>query len=92
MNDIVEFEFENEKVRSFWIDNEAWFALLDICKILYLTKPSRVAQALDNDEVKQILITDRMGRNQKAIAVNESGLYTVILRSHKREAKVFNKS
>ena len=91
MNDVVMFEFEEKKVRSFWIDDEAWIVLSDVCKILDLTKPSRVAQTLDEDEVKQILITDRMGRNQIAIAVNESGLYAVILRSHKPEAKKFRR-
>lgn len=91
MNDVVKFEFEKKEVRSFWIDNEAWIVLSDICKILDLTKPSRVAQTLDDDEVKQILITDRMGRNQNAIAVNESGLYAVILRSNKPEAKKFRR-
>ena len=54
MNDVVKFEFEKKEVRSFWIDNEAWIVLSDICKILDLTKPSRVAQTLDDDEVKQI--------------------------------------
>lgn len=91
MNDVVKFEFEKKEVRSFWVDNEAWIVLSDICKILDLTKPSRVAQTLDDDEVKQILITDRMGRNQNAIAVNESGLYAVILRSNKPEAKKFRR-
>ncbi len=91
MNDVVKFEFEKKEVRSFWIDNEAWIVLSDICKILDLTKPSRIAQRLDEDEVKQILITDRMGRSQNAIAVNESGLYAVILRSNKPEAKKFRR-
>ena len=44
---------------------------------------------LDDDEKYGVTITDSMGRDQAASAVNESGVYSLIMRSRKPEAKAF---
>ena len=46
---------------------------------------------LDEDERKQIPLTDSLGRKQETTIVNESGLYNVLLRLDKPEAKPFRK-
>lgn len=91
MYQIVSLDFESESVRTIWENDVPWFVLADVCKILELTLPSRIAQRLDDDEVRQVLLTDRIGREQNTIVINESGLYAVILRSNKPEAKKFRK-
>ena len=63
----------------------------DVCDVLGLTTPARVAERLDGDEVSQTHLTDSLGRTQPTTIINESGLYNVILRSDKPEAKPFRK-
>ena len=85
MYDIVAFDFESSEVRILWKDAEPWFVLVDICKALDISNPSRMAQRLDEDERSVY----NLGRQGEAIIINESGLYTVILRSNKPEARIF---
>ncbi len=85
--EIEHFEFEQNRVRSVLKDGEPWFVLSDICKALDLTTPARVAQRLDEDERSVY----NLGRQGEAIIINESGLYAVILRSNKPEARKFRK-
>ena len=91
-NNIQIFENKNfGTVRIVQKSGHTWWVLKDICKALKLSTPSRVAERLDEDEVSLTHITDSIGRKQKTITVNESGLYAVILRSDKPNAKAFRK-
>ena len=65
--------------------------LADVCKVLELSSPHKVADRLDGDERNQIPVIDSLGRYQNTTVVNESGLYTVIIRSDKPQAKPFRK-
>lgn len=91
-SDIRPFDFEGTQVRTLTTpEGETWWVLTDVCKALALTTPSRVAERLDQDGVSQTHTIDSMGREQTVTIVNESGLYEVILRSDKPEAKRFRK-
>ncbi len=71
-------------------DGSVWFVLSDVCKILGLSNPSSVASTLDEDEIS--IIHNSTGNRAHSInLVNESGLYNIIFRSRKEEAKVFRK-
>lgn len=91
MENLTVWNYNNSEVRTVMIDNEPWWVLADVCKVLELTTPSRVAERLDKDEVSQAHITDSLGRQQNTTIINESGLYSVILRSDKPQAKPFRK-
>lgn len=91
MNDIQIFNYSGNEVRTIQKDGEPWFVLKDVCDVLGLTTPARVAERLDGDEVSQTHLTDSLGRTQPTTIINESGLYNVILRSDKPEAKPFRK-
>lgn len=91
MNNLEIFKYEDKQVRTVILNNEPHWVLKDICDVLGLTTPSRVAERLDEDEVNQTHIIDSMGRNQQTTIINESGLYSVILRSDKPKAKQFRK-
>ena len=91
MNEIQIFNYNSSEVRTIQKDGEPWFVLRDVCNVLGLGTPARVAERLDTDEVSQTHITDSMGRQQEMTIINESGLYNVILRSDKPEAKPFRK-
>lgn len=90
-NEVQVWNYESSEVRTVQVNGEPWFVLADVCKVLELSTPARVAERLEKDEVSQTHTIDRMGREQKATIINESGLYTVILRSDKPQAKPFRK-
>ena len=69
---------------------EPWFVAKDICQSLGLEQTARALSALDEDEKGSTIITT-LGGDQKVSVINESGLYSLILRSRKPEAKVFKK-
>lgn len=74
---VIPFDFERRSVRAISIDGEPWFVASDICKALDIANTTQALQALDNDERSMFNI----GRQGQANIVNESGLFTLILRS-----------
>jgi len=90
MNSVVTFNFESNMIRTITQNNEPWFVLADICKVLDLSTASKVADRLDNDE-KGVSLIHTLGGKQKMTVVSESGLYAVIMRSDKPQAKTFRK-
>lgn len=85
------FNYDQKQVRTKQIGGEPWFVLKDVCAILGIADHKVTARRLDEDEVCQTPLTDSLGREQETTVVNESGLYNVILRSDKPEAKPFRK-
>lgn len=91
MNSIQIFNYQNSEVRTVELNGEPWFVLKDVCEVLGISNHKMTAQRLDADEVSLTDLTDSMGRQQETTVINESGLYNVILRSDKPEAKPFRK-
>lgn len=91
MDNLTTWNYNNSEVRTVMIDNEPWWVLADVCKVLELSSPHKVADRLEEDERNQIPLTDSLGRRQNTTVINESGLYSVILRSDKPQAKPFRK-
>ncbi len=89
-NQLTVFNYENNQVRSVAIKGEPWFVLADLCKVLELSNSRKVAERLDPDE-KAVTQSYTLGGKQKMTIVNESGMYAVILRSDKPQAKPFRK-
>lgn len=86
--------FQNDKfgtVRTVMQNGEPWFVLKDACAALNINNHKMAAQRLDKDEVSQTDLIDAMGRMQKTTVINESGLYSLTLRSDKPEAKEFKR-
>ena len=84
MNDLQVFGFEGRSVRVVEKDGSPWWVLADVCEILSIANVSNVSDRLDDDEKNTLrlmegIITDGTG-NPNATVINESGLYTVILR------------
>ena len=73
-------------------NGEPWWVLKDVCKVLEMdtTQLKKVVNRLEPDERDRNLITTP-GGNQETWIINESGLYNVILRSDKPQAKPFRK-
>jgi prophage antirepressor-like protein len=88
---VFTFNPSNQPIRVEVIDNEPWFVIKDICTVLDHSNHKVAVQMLDEDEVRKVYLTDKLGRKQETWIVNESGLYNLIFRSNKPEAKAFRK-
>jgi len=94
MNQYVMKLFEDQDHDQFRVidrNGEPWFVLAEVCKKLGLSNPSDAASRLDDDEKDAISISDAIGRTQRMIVINESGLYSTILTSRVPGAKAFKK-
>lgn len=85
------FTYQSQPVRTVSIDGEPWFVLKDVCEALGIIKYRNVTERLEEDEARQTGVIDSMGRSQQTTVINEPGLYNVILRSDKPEAKAFKR-
>ena len=88
MNDLQIFNYNGNEVRTIQKDGEPWWVLKDVCKVLGLKNPTMIAERLEDDEVTKFNLGGLSGETN---IINESGLYNVILRSDKPEAKPFRK-
>lgn len=97
MNNIVQvFDFNTNPVRTIVIDKQAWFVAKDICAVLLIKNVSDALSRLDDDEKMQLPYDVVVGLTDEAdttrlSAVSESGMYALILRSRKQEARIFRK-
>ena len=91
MNKLQVFSYEGKEVRTIQRNGETWWVLKDVCGVLELSNARMIADRLDEDDVSLAYVTDSLGRQQQTNIVNESGLYNVILRSDKPEAKKFKR-
>lgn len=87
---ITPFSFDNHNIRVILRDAEPWFSASDVCTTLGIKNHRDSLMHLDDDE-KGVVSTDTLGGQQKISVVNESGLYALVLRSRKPEARKFAK-
>jgi len=87
---LVSFNFDGNDVRVIEKDNNPWWIAKDVCDVLELGNVSMSIERLDEDE-KGISKVDTLGGMQNLKIVNESGLYSLIIRSNKLEAKKFKR-
>lgn len=91
MNDLQIFSNpEFGSVRCIEKDGEPWWVLKDVCDILNIANSSNISSRLDEDELTYIKCSSG-GQIREMTAINESGLYNVIIRSDKPKAKPFRK-
>ncbi|WP_223264769.1 Bro-N domain-containing protein [Achromobacter spanius] len=85
------FNFGAHPVRVVVRDGQPWFVAADVCAALdYKNASKAVADHLDPDERSNEQL-DRSRMGSKAVIINESGLYALVLRSRKPEARKFAK-
>lgn len=91
MNDLIRFEYEAKEVRVVKDTNgEPWWVAKDVCEVLEIEKYRDVVDRLEDDE-RGLVKVDTLGGPQEMISISESGLYTLIIRSNKPEAKPFRR-
>jgi len=85
-NNVTEFDFKDHKVRTVMIDGEPWFVTKDVFDTLEYPNGSRTYQLkqLGPDETTVLEIKSRQNK-----LLSESGLFKLVMRSDKPEAKAF---
>lgn len=84
------FENAGQQLEAIEIDGQIWFVAKDVAKILDITNSRHFAKILDDDE-KRVYELCTPGGKQGVTIITESGLYKVIARSNKPEAKTFQR-
>lgn len=90
MNDLQVFTYNENEVRTVEHNGEIWWVLADVCNVLEIKNGRDVLKRLDPDE-KGVDFIYTLGGEQEVTIINEPGLYSVILRSNKPEAKAFKR-
>ena len=91
MNELKQFNFENNQLRTLLINNEPWFLGKDVADILEYTNTAKAIRDHVDEEDK---LTERIvlsGQNREVIFINESGLYSLVLSSKLPSAKKFKR-
>lgn len=93
MNDKIQlFTFKEDQLRTLTDQNgEPWFVLKDVMNILGIGNPTETVKNLDEDEFSTTEVIDSIGRKQQALITSEPGLYKLVMRSRKPEAKEFQR-
>lgn len=91
----MEFSFDGAAVRVVLVDGEPWWVAGDVAQSLEYRDAGNMVRMLDEDESgTHILSTSSAAgtvQNRELTIINESGLYSAILRSRKASAKRFKK-
>ena len=88
MNELQVFTSkECGEIRVLKRNGEAWFVAVDVCKALDINNARQAVTRLDDDEKCTVISND--GRQMNI--VSESGLYSLVLSSRKKEAKTFKR-
>ncbi len=87
---VYQFPDTGHPIRGLDRDGDPWVVGADACAALDISNPRSSLALLDEDE-KDVHTVDTPGGPQQMVIVNESGLYALILRSRKPEAKRFKR-
>lgn len=87
MNNISTFDFMGIQLRVIQIDGNPWFVAKDVCAALDLDNPSYVVKRIGDDEKASFRLPNQRG--SASTIISESGLYKLVMRSDKWEARAF---
>lgn len=91
-NEIRKFDFKGASLRTLTDEaGEPWFVLKDCMSILDLGNPTETVKMFDKDEFSTTEVIDSIGRRQQTYIISEPGLYRLVMRSRKPEAKEFQR-
>lgn len=91
-NEIQTFNFNNATLRTLTDEaGDPWFVAKDACDILGLEDSRKATAGLDPDEKNIVTISDGIAGTPNRTIISEPGLYKLIMRSRKTEAKEFQR-
>ena len=91
-NEVQRFDFKGAALRTLTDENgEPWFIAKDACDILGLGNSRKATAELDPDEKNTVTIGDGIPGNPNKTIISEPGLYRLVMKSRKPEAKEFQR-
>lgn len=91
-HEIQTFNFNSATLRTLTdTAGNPWFVLKDCMSILGLGNPTETVKMFDDDEFSTTEVIDSIGRRQQTYIISEAGLYGLVLKSRKPEAKEFKR-
>jgi len=92
MNNLKEFNFKGNNVRTILLDGEPSFIGIDITKALgYSNGRDALKRHVDDEDKNTVVIPDGTSGNPYKTVINESGLYSLILSSKLPASKAFKR-
>lgn len=93
MEKVQVFKNEEFEVRTVEVDGEPWFVGKDVANVLgYTNTRKALTDHVENEDRQDgVTIRDSIGREQKPVLINESGLYSLVLGSKLPSAKRFKR-
>lgn len=94
MSNISIIKFNTNAIRIVMKDDDPWFVAADVCTALGIGNVTNAVRSLDDDEATLYKIKGSFNnaiQERKVNIVNESGLYALIMKSNKPEARKFRK-
>lgn len=91
MNELKVFDFEQQNVRTVIVENEPYFVGKDVAEVLGYSRPDNAVRSHIEKEDKLTHQISASGQNRKMTLINESGLYSLILKSKLPDAKRFKR-
>ena len=88
-NEIQIFNYKNNKIRMIEREGQVWFVAKDVCDVLDLKNARKAVKELYDNEKNTVTISYGNRGNPNITVINEPGLYKLIFKSRKAEAKSF---
>lgn len=85
------FNFEHQNIRTVIINEEPYFVGKDVADVLGYSNTQKAILNHVDEEDKGVTKWDTLGGKQELIVINESGLYSLILKSKLPTAKKFKR-
>lgn len=86
------FSFEDNQVRTILVNDEPYFVGKDVAEVLGYTNTAKaIRDHVDEEDKRTERIVHPLGGIQESIMINESGLYSLILKSKLPNAKKFKR-
>lgn len=87
MSNLTTFNFNSNDLRVVELEGEPWFVAKDVCDVIGIANPSNALRGMDDTERARFNLGLRGLGN--ANIISESGLYKLVLRSDKPQARPF---
>ncbi|MFR0553364.1 Bro-N domain-containing protein [Loigolactobacillus coryniformis subsp. coryniformis] len=92
MEELQNFNFQGNQVRTVIVDDEPYFVGKDVADILgYAKSRNAISSHVDNEDKKDAPIQGPLGGTQNMTIISESGVYSLIFGSHLESAKLFKR-
>lgn len=88
---VYQFRFQEQDVRATRLeDGSTWFVAKDVCAVLGISDHHQAVGGLDEEERGRYIVPTPSSR-QEMVIISEPGLYKLIFKSRKPEAKAFTR-